>query len=154
MGNARCLLAGTVAELARSAGAGRVILPDEKVKQGLGRVGATRTVASAQLLDGTVPASTLAGRAVVIDSPERAAARASLLGALAPGASWTSALRSRPAPMGGPSAWRQWASCSPSASRSSSRARGPLCARSLGAGRDLVAVRSISRADRCASAQI
>lgn len=76
--------AAAVAELARSAGAGPVILPDAEVRLGLGRAGATRTLAAAQLLDGTVPASTLAGRAVVIDSPERATARANLLGALAP----------------------------------------------------------------------
>src|SRR5262249_10309699 len=37
---------------------------------------------SAGLLCGPAPASTLAGRAVVIDSPERATARANLLGAL------------------------------------------------------------------------
>ena len=73
-----------VAELARAAGSGELILPDQEVSQGLGRAAATRTVAASRLLDGTVPASVLAGRAVVIDSPERATARANLLGALAP----------------------------------------------------------------------
>jgi hypothetical protein len=73
-----------VAEIARAAGGGPVILPDAELRLGLGRAGATRTLAAAQLLDGTVLASTLAGRAVVIDSPERATARANLLGALAP----------------------------------------------------------------------